>query len=113
VAFCAVQCDITFERNSLARAVFFVIAASLLLDLVCCKRQCSLCDERYQARSRRVHRHAPRNASRCMRANSGKLMLPRAGCCDPYVTEGLVMRWEVRKWNTVVGEQAAQPIRPA
>ncbi|WP_375508442.1 hypothetical protein [uncultured Caballeronia sp.] len=40
-------------------------------------------------------------------------MLPRAGCCDPYVTEGLVMRWEVRKWNTVVGEQAAQPIRPA
>jgi len=32
---------------------------------------------------------------------------------DPYVIEGLVTRWEVRKWNTVVGEGAAQPVRPA
>jgi uncharacterized protein YciI len=32
---------------------------------------------------------------------------------DPYVTEGLVTRWEVRKWNTVAGEKAAQPVRPA
>lgn len=32
---------------------------------------------------------------------------------DPYVTEGLVTRWEVRKWNTVVGEGAAQQVRPA
>ncbi|SAL70626.1 YciI-like protein [Caballeronia udeis] len=32
---------------------------------------------------------------------------------DPYVTEGLVTRWEVRKWNTVAGEGAAQPVRPA
>ncbi|HEV7835165.1 MAG TPA: YciI-like protein [Caballeronia sp.] len=31
---------------------------------------------------------------------------------DPYVTEGLVTRWEVRKWNTVAGEGAAQPVRP-
>jgi uncharacterized protein len=32
---------------------------------------------------------------------------------DPYVTEGLVTRWEVRKWNTVAGDGAAQPVRPA
>jgi len=30
---------------------------------------------------------------------------------DPYVTNKLVERWEVRKWNTVVGEAAATPVR--
>lgn len=30
---------------------------------------------------------------------------------DPYVTNGLVTRWEVRKWNTVVGANAATPVR--
>jgi uncharacterized protein YciI len=28
---------------------------------------------------------------------------------DPYVTHGLVTRWRVRKWTTVVGEGAAPP----
>jgi hypothetical protein len=32
---------------------------------------------------------------------------------DPYVTNGLVARWRVRPWTTVVGAQAASPIRPA
>jgi uncharacterized protein YciI len=32
---------------------------------------------------------------------------------DPYVTNGLVTRWEVLPWNTVVGDQAANPVRPA
>lgn len=31
---------------------------------------------------------------------------------DPYVTNGLVARWSVREWNTVVGELAATPVRP-
>jgi uncharacterized protein YciI len=31
---------------------------------------------------------------------------------DPYVTNGLVTRWRVREWTTVVGETATQPIRP-
>jgi uncharacterized protein YciI len=31
---------------------------------------------------------------------------------DPYVTNGLVARWRVREWATVVGEGAADPIRP-
>lgn len=31
---------------------------------------------------------------------------------DPYVTNGLVVRWRVREWTTVVGDQAADPVRP-
>src|SRR5262245_33631036 len=30
---------------------------------------------------------------------------------DPYVRGGLVKRWRVRKWNTVVGSSAASPVR--
>jgi uncharacterized protein len=31
---------------------------------------------------------------------------------DPYVTSGLVKRWHVREWTTVVGDEAATPIHP-
>lgn len=30
---------------------------------------------------------------------------------DPYVASGLVERWTVRRWNTVVGEIAASPVK--
>ena len=30
---------------------------------------------------------------------------------DPYVKGGLVEKWRVRPWNTVVGEDAAKPTR--
>jgi uncharacterized protein YciI len=30
---------------------------------------------------------------------------------DPYVLSGLVTRWRVRPWMTVVGEGAANPVR--
>ena len=30
---------------------------------------------------------------------------------DPYVTAGLVTRWSVRPWTTVVGNSAATPVR--
>lgn len=30
---------------------------------------------------------------------------------DPYVKHGLVMRWRVRPWNTVVGDDATNPVR--
>ncbi|MEA3173311.1 MAG: uncharacterized protein QOF42_722 [Gammaproteobacteria bacterium] len=30
---------------------------------------------------------------------------------DPYVKAGLVTRWRVREWNTVVGQEAANPVR--
>ena len=31
---------------------------------------------------------------------------------DPYVTGGLVTKWMVREWTTVVGEGAAHPLPP-
>lgn len=31
---------------------------------------------------------------------------------DPYVTNGLVSSWRVRPWTTVVGADAATPVRP-
>jgi len=31
---------------------------------------------------------------------------------DPYVRHGLVTRWRVRPWTTVVGRYAVTPIRP-
>jgi len=31
---------------------------------------------------------------------------------DPYVTKGLVKSWRVRPWNTVVGKEASNPLRP-
>lgn len=31
---------------------------------------------------------------------------------DPYVTNGLIQGWHVREWATVVGELAANPVRP-
>lgn len=30
---------------------------------------------------------------------------------DPYVLNGLVREWKVREWSTVVGDQAASPVR--
>jgi uncharacterized protein YciI len=31
---------------------------------------------------------------------------------DPYVRAGLVARWQVRRWTTVVGDAALAPLRP-
>ena len=31
---------------------------------------------------------------------------------DPYVQHGLVKRWYVRPWTTVVGDGAAAPVKP-
>jgi uncharacterized protein len=30
---------------------------------------------------------------------------------DPYVKNGLVTRWKIRAWTTVVGRDAATPVR--
>jgi hypothetical protein len=32
---------------------------------------------------------------------------------DPYVKNGLVKSWRVREWTTVIGQDAASPVRPA
>jgi len=31
---------------------------------------------------------------------------------DPYVTNGLVTRWRVREWTTVIGNDAQVPLPP-
>lgn len=31
---------------------------------------------------------------------------------DPYVVNGLVMSWKVKPWHTVVGQSAANPVKP-
>lgn len=31
---------------------------------------------------------------------------------DPYVVNGLVTRWRVREWTTVVGRESSTPVRP-
>ena len=36
----------------------------------------------------------------------------RFAAADPYVRNGLVLRWRVRPWTTVVGESASMPVRP-
>jgi uncharacterized protein YciI len=32
---------------------------------------------------------------------------------DPYVREGLVRAWRIAAWKTVVGRDAATPVRPS
>ena len=36
----------------------------------------------------------------------------RFAAADPYVVNGLVKCWRVRTWTTVVGPDAALPVRP-
>ena len=35
----------------------------------------------------------------------------RFAAADPYVKHGLVTRWRMRPWTTVVGKDAASPVR--
>ena len=36
----------------------------------------------------------------------------RFAAADPYVRAGLVIRWRVRTWTTVVGDGASTPVHP-
>ncbi|HEX5162610.1 MAG TPA: YciI-like protein [Steroidobacteraceae bacterium] len=42
----------------------------------------------------------------------GKDVVERFAAEDPYVKGGLVTKWQVRAWNTVVGDAATNPLRP-
>jgi uncharacterized protein YciI len=35
----------------------------------------------------------------------------RFAAADPYVKNGLVSKWRVRPWTTVVGQDASSPVR--
>jgi uncharacterized protein YciI len=41
-----------------------------------------------------------------------KEVVERFATDDPYVKGGLVTKWQVRAWTTVVGDAAINPIRP-
>jgi uncharacterized protein YciI len=43
---------------------------------------------------------------------SDKAVVERFAHEDPYVKAGLVTKWNVREWTTVVGDAAIRPIRP-
>jgi uncharacterized protein YciI len=38
-------------------------------------------------------------------------VVERFVAADPYVRDGLVVSWRVRRWDTVVGEGATSPVR--
>jgi len=42
----------------------------------------------------------------------GPAVAERFAKADPYVSHGLVERWRVRPWTTVVGDLASTPVRP-
>lgn len=39
-------------------------------------------------------------------------VVERFVAADPYVQAGLIKRWRVRPWTTVVGASATTPVRP-
>ncbi|MFL6729279.1 MAG: YciI-like protein [Sphingomicrobium sp.] len=47
-----------------------------------------------------------------MFAGGDKAVAENFARADPYVVNGLVERWRVREWTTVVGALAAAPVRP-
>ena len=47
-----------------------------------------------------------------MFAGNDKSVAEEFARTDPYVTNGLIARWQAREWNTVVGETAANKVRP-
>jgi uncharacterized protein YciI len=40
-------------------------------------------------------------------------VVERFAASDPYVIAGLVTRWRIRAWTTVVGKGAQTPVRPS
>ena len=40
-------------------------------------------------------------------------VVERFAVSDPYVVAGVVTRWRIRAWMTVVGSDAATPVHPA
>lgn len=55
---------------------------------------------------------APVDGGVLMFAGDDKSVAEDFARADPYVVNGIVERWEVREWTTVVGGFAAAPVRP-
>ncbi|WP_232494339.1 YciI-like protein [Novosphingobium kaempferiae] len=54
----------------------------------------------------------PLDTAMLLFAGEGPEVAEAFAAADPYVTNGLVERWNVRRWVTVVGEGASAPVRP-
>lgn len=54
----------------------------------------------------------PLDTAMLLFAGEGPAVAEAFAVADPYVKEGLVERWNVRRWMTVAGEGAASPLRP-
>lgn len=54
----------------------------------------------------------PVDAAVLLFQGSSPQVAERFASADPYVKHGLVTRWRVRPWTTVVGDTAASPVRP-
>ena len=54
----------------------------------------------------------PADTAMLMFAGDSSAAAERFAQADPYVIHGLVTSYQVRQWNTVVGEQATTPVRP-
>jgi uncharacterized protein len=55
----------------------------------------------------------PADGSAALFQAESAAVVERFAAADPYVRAGLVKRWHVRKWTTVVGDAATNPVRPA
>jgi uncharacterized protein YciI len=53
----------------------------------------------------------PADRAVLMFAGEDKSVAERFAAADPYVLNGLVTRWHVREWTTVIGDLAATPVR--
>ena len=54
----------------------------------------------------------PVDGAALMFAGEDRSVAEQFARADPYVVNGLVARWQVREWTTVVGDLAATPVRP-
>jgi uncharacterized protein YciI len=52
----------------------------------------------------------PPDGSMLLFKSSSPAVAEAFAAADPYVTSGVVTKWRVREWNTVVGPQAEVPL---
>lgn len=55
----------------------------------------------------------PVDASVLLFQGDSPAMVEQFVAADPYVQNGLVLRWRVRPWTTVIGAGATTPVHPS
>jgi uncharacterized protein YciI len=54
----------------------------------------------------------PPDAAILLFQGDSPLVAEQFASTDPYVMNGVVKRWYIREWTTVVGKDAATPVKP-